>query len=488
MRHELAWALVRVVALVCSVAIALYFADRRFKFVRHFLDEKRSPLDLALTRIVIFILLIVHYRLSDFLPFARLDPALIVPPKGWALFAAHVPRDPSIVMGTYYLFLGFAVCAVIGLWTRGAAWIAAVIALYLYTIPQLFGKVNHYHHLILFAFLLAAAPCADALSVDALWQVRKNGQPPAPALIPTLRHATALKAMTVIIGLIYFFPGAWKLCRAGGTWFTADSMRWQILTQSAGAGPTRLQLWAGQHPTLLVLGAVFTVVFELGFLVTALNKNSRPFAVAAGLCFHNLTFVLMHISFYILQFSYVALIDWSALVQFFLGKREAARASALPASRNDLRTAAPANALCLAMSSVFVLGLLLAGVGHAVESWPIACYPTFDTAPHWQIPVVSIEAHARGGVVYRDVVSTDEVLGTPYVGRWPAMVAVFTREDMPFSQKRANALVQMWKTGHHHDDIAFADLYVETYDLSSGSQSPVSRRAVGRVTYGEQNP
>lgn len=59
-----------------------------------------------------------------------------------------------------------ALAAMVGFRARTAAGIWAVLAVWTLGIPNLYGKVDHYHHLVWFAVLLASSPCADALSLD----------------------------------------------------------------------------------------------------------------------------------------------------------------------------------------------------------------------------------------------------------------------------------------------------------------------------------
>ena len=157
----------RMLLVVFLAAVTFWLADRRWHLVAKFMAEKRTPLDLAIIRIVLMAWL-MQLSLSRVLVFASLDPALVYPPTGWGRLAMLFPRNRHLILGAYVVFLVSAALALIGLWTRVSVPLAAAGAFYLMTIPQLFGKINHGHHLILFAILLAFSPCGDALSVDAL--------------------------------------------------------------------------------------------------------------------------------------------------------------------------------------------------------------------------------------------------------------------------------------------------------------------------------
>ncbi|MCA9245193.1 MAG: hypothetical protein KDA32_14645, partial [Phycisphaerales bacterium] len=130
---------------------------------RRLFNEPADPLNLAFTRIVVFATLLIFTWELDAVTFARLPDALEVAPSGIGPLIMALPHDPNVV-GWLVLALRVACgLVIVGLFTRPAAIISAILSLYVLGLPQVFGKVNHYHHLLWFATLLAASRCADTL-------------------------------------------------------------------------------------------------------------------------------------------------------------------------------------------------------------------------------------------------------------------------------------------------------------------------------------
>ena len=466
----------RVLLMVFLAAITFWLADRRWHVVARFMAEERTPLDLGVLRIVLMAWL-MRLSLSRVLVFAQLDPALVYPPTGWGRLAVMFPRNPHLIQGAYVVFLVSAVLALIGLWTRVSVPLAAAGAFYLMTIPQLFGKINHDHHLILFATLLAFSPCGDALSVDALLSRRKGTA--VPILQRSTKYAAPLNAIIVLMGIIYFFPGVWKVARNGFDWFSSSNMQNLIGTKLLEAKPNALQSWVLHQPGLLFLASIGTILFEVGWIFLAVNKRSRPFLVVLGLAFHNTTGLLMNIFFPPLQICYVVLVDWGH-VYGWLAQR---------LGRVVERDRVSATHLVSKMSLPFktatagiIAAMVIAGMGHAQAGWPIACYPTFDTPDSATLREVSLQATATNGEIYRQKLSFDPLLQQQFAApNWQGMVNLITLPDRTVSEQRVKALVQLWQTAYHHPGLNTAQVYIDSYDLSKDHSYPFSHKLLANL-------
>src|SRR5687767_2563360 len=125
-----------------------------------------SALNLAVFRIAVFAVLLGSVEVYEAPKYAELAASLRRAPVGLGWLASALPISKSLVTCVTALLVVSSVLAMIGLWTRMAATVAAFSALYVLGVPQLTGTVIHNHHLVWFAALLAASPCADALSID----------------------------------------------------------------------------------------------------------------------------------------------------------------------------------------------------------------------------------------------------------------------------------------------------------------------------------
>jgi len=485
-RTDLILPLVNVFLLTLAGAIVLLLAEKRWKLLSSFRLEKSTALNLAVARVVIIATLVSKISLNYELSYSRLDRALIVPPLGWAHLAAHVPRNPNLITVLYVLFVAFGALAIVGLYGRLACCVTSAVGFYLLTLPQLFGKINHDHNLVLFGFILAASPCCDALSVDAIRNALRAARHGTLLAAPKegTAYADPLKAMMVLIGLIYFFPGAWKIGRAGIHWFSADNMRWMMARKLLEAPHiTSLQMWAMHHPLLLVMGAAFTPIFELGFLFAILSPRTRPYAAICGLAFHNMTAMLMNINFVSLQLCYVIFVDWSgvfswialrlriggmdgkSLYEHLHGGRESRAVNIVSVVENSA-SGTQISVMFKPVVATFVAGMILAGLTHSVNAWPIACYPTFDHVETGQVSELFATATSDDGRVYNQNLSFDTKIGDKLAAeRYDAMVDNLMRQDVPVSKQRAAAIVNLWRESYAYPNFKEVTLYCDTFTL-----------------------
>ena len=281
---------------------------------------------------------------------AALPDALLAPPRGMAWVLPLLPRSPHIVTALLALALVAAALTVLGWRTRVCAWIATILGLVLLMLPQIWGKVNHYHHVVWFAALIAASPSGDAWALDARGRPRPSN---------AVAYGFPLRCIDLLIGLIYFFPGLWKL-HAGPDWIFSDNLRNQMWAKWMDFASFRPLLPADQWPVGWKLGAAATIAFELSFIFLILWRRTRPLALVGGVAFHLLSLAVLGINFWSLYPCYVALVDWGALVH---------RGSAVP---SPLRRAARVLAPTL-IASVIVAGLF------RINSYPVSAYPLFSS-------------------------------------------------------------------------------------------------------------
>ncbi len=283
--------------------------------LRSFFSEPADPLNLAITRIAVFLTLFVFTWELDAVTFARLPEILEVAPSGLGPLIAALPRDPDVVGWLVLALRAACLLAVVGLFTRPAAVLTALLSLYVLGLPQIFGKVNHYHHLVWFAALLAASRCADALSFDAIFAARRRADRgdirPPPAGIA---YGRPLRMLWLLFGLIYFFAGFHKLWAGGVDWIFSDNLKhYMYMVWRQFTDDWRPAARLDRFPLALRIGAIATIVFELTFVFAILFRFTRILAFFAGLAFHNMTYLILRIRFTTLQTMYVALVDWRAV-------------------------------------------------------------------------------------------------------------------------------------------------------------------------------
>ncbi len=318
-----------------------------------------SPINLAVVRITLCVL-VFTFTVDDVLDPRSLPSTSTTAPDILGFLLVELPRGQLTMQ---FVAAGLALCAVLGAVGFKSRWAMSGVlffGLYHYGVPQIFGKVDHNHHILWISLVLAIAPCGDALSIDSWGRV--------PARSP--RYGFPLRVIWILLGLIYFFPGLWKLLSVGPEWASARNMSgimWSEWIARGGYDPI-IDISGDRLP--LLIGGVMTLATELGFVFLMLWKRTRWMAVVAGIAFHLGVGLTIGIWFVDLPFLYVALIDWAPLVQRVAG------------SRDDVDTNVP-NAstrvplLTTSVCSVLVAGVVLSGAGRVIDGWPVASYPDF---------------------------------------------------------------------------------------------------------------
>ena len=337
-----------------------------------------SPVGLAALRIAIAVAILISPELWQAPRWAALPPSLRFAPAGlgWAL--GVVPIDVGLARTAQAVLIACCAAAILGAGARLAMAGVTLSGLYVFGLAQLSGAVIHDMHLFWFSSLLAVSPCGDAL---------RGVRPRQTVLAASPAYGLPLQIVRVLLGIVYFFPGFWKLATSGLAWITSDNLRNQIYWKwyQLGLDPPALRI--DQLPWLLQLLALAVVVFELGFIALIWTPRSRLWAAGFGVAFHVGTQWFMGVTFVSLLACYVVLLDWDAIT------RAVGRPTALRSAADEQPAALPALLIGLALIAVTAVQ----GARGAVQAWPFGCYPTFDRIVGDSIGDLRIEAlHADG--------------------------------------------------------------------------------------------
>lgn len=301
-----------------AVLLASAAARRR---VRRFLFASAAPLNLAILRIATFGMLLYLLKSQPILTYAAWPRELYQ----WPFFAEWLYRYLPINVETAAPLLTIAVIttwmAIAGLFTRFSTVISILLGVYLIGIPQLSGKVNHLHHVLMIGTVLACSRCGDALSIDALWRAFWNadkGVVAAPRR--AVRYGMPIRVAMLVLATVYFFPGFWKIASNGPSWVFSNNLENHMLQKWFELEHYTPPIPLHEMPLSGPMGSLFALTFELGLPFALLWKPTRALWGLMGITFHNLTNILMKISFMTLQFMYVMFVDWQRLFAW-LGRR-----------------------------------------------------------------------------------------------------------------------------------------------------------------------
>lgn len=297
---------------IAALLLAVPSASRR---VRRFLFASSAPFNLAVLRVVTFGMLFYLLSTERILEFAAWSQDLYQWPALGGIVLSKLPI--SVEVAGPVLVVGLIACgmAIVGLFSRTSALVSVVLAFYLLGIPQSSGKVNHMHHVLLVGAVLALSRCGDALSFDSIrLAIRRADQGEVGAPRRAVRYGLPIRLAMVIMAMVYFFPGFWKIASNGPAWIFSDNLHNQLLVKWFQLEEYTPALPIHELPYASQMGALTAVVFELGFPLALLWTRSRALWAVLGITFHNLTRILMNISFMTLQAMYVMFVDWQRLL------------------------------------------------------------------------------------------------------------------------------------------------------------------------------
>jgi hypothetical protein len=336
------------------------------------------PLHLALFRVCVVAVTLASPEPEMACAIARAPAALRFYP-GWLSHLAHMPVAPSTVEALRIVFYASGGLALVGLYTRLSLSVLSLAALVLFGVAQLTGEVVHDMHLVWMLVVLAVAPSGEAMSVDRVFSRGLSLRALAGSSRPSGPAEIALASARALLGVVYFFPGFWKLATSGLAWVTSDNVRNQMWWKWAewGAVPA---LRVDRVPGLVEVGAGLVVAFELSFFALASVPRARRALALVGLLFHQATRVFFFITFTSLWACYGCLV--------FPGQRARGRENLV--SRRTLPG--------LVVGLGLVAAAFVQGIRGETQSYPFACYPTFAARVGAEMPDVAIEIEGATGV------------------------------------------------------------------------------------------
>lgn len=408
----------------------LAFIHRRplVRRAKAYLTEPDAPLNLAILRITTFgALLLIPAGREEFLVHASLPEAILFPPSGIGPLLTVLIPDPFTARLILGAWITTTAMAMLGLLTRPATIASTLLTLLVLGIPQLHGKVNHAHHLVWFALLLATSPCGDVLSIDR-WIRRQRPAPRAD-----LRYGLPLRITWLLLGMVYFFPGVWKLWTGGLDWIFSEHLRNQIWHQWTTHANWEPVLDPTGHPWLLRMGGLGVVVFEMSFVLLMFRRSTRIVALVIGLLFHLANLLTLNIGFISLMAIYPCLIDSPRLLS-----RLGLRSTTVGIPRGTGPPPRTSLIPIVVTGAVLLVGNGWYGIRGDNYGWPFACYPKFGYPIREPVrTVLEFEFIDPDGSVERESFATGR--GPLRTARWIGTVKRILK--MPPGPGRDEALI-----------------------------------------------
>jgi predicted DCC family thiol-disulfide oxidoreductase YuxK len=223
----------------------------------------------------------------------------------WLFRSLHLPllsvQAISVMDAVWKLSL---VLGAIGLFTRSSAAVAFILSVYLFGLPNNFGKTHHLEILLLWAFLIMTfSRCGDSWSVDRLIKTARSGTGPGsePPKVSG-EYTWPIRLIWVTMSMIYFEAGVSKLRHSGIEWVTGDAMSFFLLRAQyhvTDAEPlANWGLWMVRHPWASHLLAGMGLSLELSYPLALFSKRLRWIIMPSGMMMQAGIAVLMGPNFY----------------------------------------------------------------------------------------------------------------------------------------------------------------------------------------------
>ncbi len=343
--------------------LAILNFSKTQNLLKDFFLSERSAFNLSIARIIIFSLALAFTRM----PWIG-NEELIQWPKFAYWIYQILPLNVEFARTAYWIFFGTCLASIVGFCTRSSTILTAMLALYLWGIPNLYGKVGHGNQaLIVPLFILALAPCGKMFSIDA---IRKSWRSFFSSEEKSMAYGVPLRLIWLNMSAFYFFPGFWKIWTSGFDWASSENQKLTLYFALFNNNRAPHSLRVDHLPLLLLLGGCFVLLFEVGFPFLVLFKRGRIAAWLAGISFHTFTKMFLNISFSQLKSIYFVLVDWELIVQKLWPRQYPKE---IPANHSVSIVGVYSVALICFAANIYM------GILHTSRGWPFSCFPRFDT-------------------------------------------------------------------------------------------------------------
>jgi len=201
------------------------------------------------------------------------------------------PPGPVAATVVWSALLAALALGILGLFTRVACGVAALLTCYWIGSEYSFGKPHHTCVALAFALLaLPFAPVGARLSLDSLgrrWRAARAGDAwSAPERAEWAAFPLVLTQLTIALG--YFFAAATKLGKSGAGWANGYTLMGILVEYESAWSPFLMR-----HREWLALMSVGLLLVQLGFPLIFLGAWARWVFVPLAILFHLLAMQTM---------------------------------------------------------------------------------------------------------------------------------------------------------------------------------------------------
>jgi hypothetical protein len=283
------------------------FTNRAWQFF----FRPAMPNDLGICRFLFYGCLFIQYLGTDFAGYGDLPTSFYNTLPLFRLLHIPILSVKYLAMLEAAFKLGL-LGACVGRFTKLSSFVAAIAGSYLLAVPNNFGRAGHGDGvIIILLWVLAFSYCGHAWSLD-----RWFGKSPVFSAASG-EYTWPIRAVWVLMSLVYFGAGVAKLHASGLAWVTSDNMAMTFLAHQVNNSNPLLD-W-GQHLARLAWFskglAGFTLILELWFPLALFNRTARRFFVPGMFLAHVGIALLMGVIFTQFMYTYIFWVPWLRLRQ-----------------------------------------------------------------------------------------------------------------------------------------------------------------------------
>lgn len=439
-----------IVILVVIFALFLLIQFKAFiKLLKDFLKAESNPINISIFRIILYstIIIVSLKQINNIIWLSQIPNELRIPPTGLELIVGFIPINRTIASTIFYSFIFFCSLSLLGLFTRFSTIIVTLLGIYVFYVTNLFGKVYHFHHLLWFSSLLTVSRCSDTVSLDSL--IKKRNKPLSQV---SNEYELPLRIIWILIGIIYFFSGMWKLWDCGLSWALSDNVRNIMYYKWSRIGGYSPLFNLDKYPFLYKSAGLITLFFELSFIFFIFSKRFRFFPIFFGLFFHSMTYFMQKISFWYLWICYSSFINWRKLFNNLNKNNSTSNYCTESPSRLNIK-------ICL-IGMFLILGSTIYGL-FGIDSFPFTAYPKFNYI--YDIKKISISVvtyDANGNKLNLDLSNLIEKFDS---ARWDVLLQkIGEKKDKEQSKVLSYGLHKLILMFYPESNIHFIRLYKVT--------------------------
>lgn len=361
---------------------------------KNFLLEAGSPYNLAIFRIIMFQIILGSFFGEVFQYFEQWthlpdSERTALPFIGWLI--EILPITPELYRIVSFIGLGLAISILLGFKTRIALILYIPVALYLWGVPNFYGKLNHRHIMVWVPIILAFSRCADVLSIDAYINRKRKK---IPTIRKSVEYALPFKMIWITLGIIYCSSGLHKLWDTGLFWALSDNLKNQIQLEWIEQYDTIKSFRIDHFPVLLNIGGMGIILLEIIYPILILKSYTRTFAFLGAWFLHLSAGYFLFIDFFHLRIANLSLLNWMKGKNWIRKKItgiESSTSSAETFSLSRLKR----------LPIVYVGGGLIAMnllfSIFEINSWPFSGYPSYSNIVPNKVTLLEMNATDASG-------------------------------------------------------------------------------------------